>query len=169
MTRSRRAGSPDLTQPRYNLLVNSMPLFWLRVALSLYGVGLLCALASLWAGRAVLTRIALPAVGLGTVLHFVAVYENGWGNHTWAPSSMHELESLLALVLMIFFFVIYARYKATAPGLAVFPLVFLLTASAALGSVRPDQGSPLFVSAQWIYVHDALIFVGYSALLFSFV
>src|SRR5215472_299992 len=173
MTRSRRAGSPDLTQPRYNLLGNSMPLFWLRVALVLYGVGLLYALASLWAGRAVLTRIALPAVGLGAILHFVAVFENAWKNAstsgTWAPSSMHELESLLALALMVFFFVIYARYKATAPGLAVFPLVFLLTASAALGSAHPQDGSPLFVSAQWVYVHVALILVGYSALLFSFI
>jgi len=150
-----------------------MPLFWLRVALVLYGVGLLYALASLWAGRAVLTRIALPAVGLGAILHFVAVFENAWKNAstsgTWAPSSMHELESLLALALMVFFFVIYARYKATAPGLAVFPLVFLLTASAALGSVSPEQESPLFVSPQWIYVHVALILVGYSALLFSFI
>lgn len=146
-----------------------MPLFWLRVALVLYGVGLLGALASLWAGRPVLTRIALPAVGLGAIFHFVAVFENGWNGGSWAPSSMHELESLLGLVLMVFFFVIYARYKATAPGLAVFPLVFLLTASAALGSVRPDRGSPLFVSAQWIYVHVALILIGYSALLFSFI
>jgi len=150
-----------------------MPLFWLRVALVLYGVGLLYALASLWAGRAVLTRIALPAVGLGAILHFVAVFENAWKNAstsgTWAPSSMHELESLLALALMVFFFVIYARYNATAPGLAVFPLVFLLTASAALGSVSPEQGSPLFVSPQWIYVHVALILVGYSALVFSFI
>ena len=44
-----------------------MPLFWLRVALSLYGVGLLYAVVSLWGGRPVLTRIMLPAVGLGTV------------------------------------------------------------------------------------------------------
>src|SRR5262249_21891858 len=129
-----------------------MPLFWLRVALVLYGVGLLYALAALWEGRAVLTRITLPAVGLGTILHFVALVENAMTSGTWAPSSMHELESLLAFVLMIFFFVIYARYKATSPGLAVFPLVFLLTASAALGSARPEDGLPLFVSAQWIYV-----------------
>ncbi len=146
-----------------------MPLFWLRFALVLYGAGLLYALASLWAGRAVLTRIALPAVGLGTILTFVAVTENGMTNRTWAPSSMHELESLLALVLMVFFFVIYARYKTTAPGLAVFPTVFLLTASAALGSSRPQDGSPLFVSNQWIYIHVALILIGYSALLFSFI
>src|SRR5260370_6803930 len=104
-----------------------MPLFWLRVALVLYGAGLLCALASLWAGRAVLTRIALPAVGLGTILHFVAVSESCMISRTWAPSSMHELESLLALVLMVFFFVIYAPSKPPPPHLPLFPPPFLLT------------------------------------------
>jgi ABC-type uncharacterized transport system permease subunit len=146
-----------------------LPLFWLRVALALYGVGLIYALASLWEGRAVLTRITLPAVGLGMVLHFVALVENAMTSGTWPPSSMHELESLLAFLLMVFFFVIYVRYKATAPGLAVFPLVFLLTASAALGPARPQDGLPLLASPQWIYVHVALILVGYSALLFSFI
>src|SRR5215831_9293258 len=99
-----------------------MPLFWLRVALTLYGVGLLYALAAFWGGRTVLTRITIPAVGLGMIFHFVALIENAMMSGVWAPSSMHELESMMALVLMVFFFVIYTRYKATSPGLAVFPL-----------------------------------------------
>ena len=41
-----------------------MPLFWLRVALSLYAVGLLYALSALWSGKKVLTTITIPAVGL---------------------------------------------------------------------------------------------------------
>jgi ABC-type uncharacterized transport system permease subunit len=146
-----------------------MPLFWLRVALVLYGVGLIYALISLWGGKKVLSRIALPAVGLGVTFHFVSLIENAMLSHTWTPSSMHELESLLAFLLMIFFFAIYTRYKATAPGVAVFPLVFLLTASAAFGATPSEPALPLFVSAQWIYVHVGLIFIGYSALLFNFV
>lgn len=146
-----------------------MPLFWLRVALCFYGVGLAYALASFWGGRQVLTRITLPAVGLGMTFHFVALIENAWQSRVWAPGSMHELESLLAFLLMVFFFAIYARYQATAPGLAVFPLVFLLTASAALPSTPAETSMPLLVSRQWIYFHVGLIFIGYSALLFSFI
>jgi len=146
-----------------------MPLFWLRVALTLYAVGLLYALASFWGGQKFLTRITMPAVGLGMTFHFVSLVENGMARNAWAPSSMHELESLLAFLVMVFFFVIYARYKATSPGLAVFPLVFLLTASAALGSGQYERSSPLFVTPQWIYIHVALILIGYSALLFSFI
>jgi ABC-type uncharacterized transport system permease subunit len=146
-----------------------MPLFWLRVALTLYGVGLIYALVSLWGGRKILSRVALPAVGLGMTFHLVALIENALLSHTWAPSSRHELESLLAFLLMVFFFAVYARYRATAPGVAVFPLVFLLTASASLGEGAAEPKSPLFVSAQWTYVHVGLIFIGYSALLFNFV
>ena len=146
-----------------------LPLFWLRVALSLYGVGLLYALASFWGGRKVLTRITLPAVGLGMVFHFVSIIENAMSSGTWTPTSMHGLESLLAFVLMVFFFVIYARYRATSPGLAVFPLVFWLTFSASSYAEPTEPSAPLFVSTQWIYIHVALILVGYSALFFSFI
>ena len=146
-----------------------MPLFWLRVALSLYGVGLLYALSALWSGKKVLSTITIPAVGLGSIFHFVALVENAMMSGVWAPSSMHEMESLLAFLLMVFFFVVYARYRATSPGLAVFPLVFLLTLSAAVQSTPGEAATPLFVSKQWIYVHVVLILIGYSALLFSFV
>jgi len=146
-----------------------LPLFWLRVALSLYGVGLLCALLSLWGGRKFLTRITLPAVGLGAVFHFVSLVENAMLNGTWAPTSMHGLESLMAFVLMMFFFVIYARYETTSVGLAVFPLVFWLTFSASSYAEPTEPSAPIFVSLQWIYIHVALILIGYSALFFSFI
>jgi ABC-type uncharacterized transport system permease subunit len=146
-----------------------LPLFWLRVALSLYGVGLLYALVSFWGGRKVLTRITLPAVGLAMVFHFVSIVENAMFSGTWAPTTMHGLESLLAFVLMGFFFAVYARYKATSPGIAVFPLVFWLTFSASSYAEPTEPIAPLFVSLQWIYVHVALILIGYSALFFSFV
>jgi ABC-type uncharacterized transport system permease subunit len=146
-----------------------LPLFWLRVALSLYGVGLLYALASFWGGRKVLTRITLPAVGLGMVFHFVSIVENAMFSGTWAPTSMHGLESLLAFVLMVFFFTVYGRFRATSPGLAVFPLVFWLTFSASSYAEPTEPSAPLFVSTQWIYIHVALILIGYSALFFSFV
>lgn len=146
-----------------------MPLFWLRVALIFYGVGLVYALVSLWGSRSLLSRIVLPAVAMGGLFHFVSLIENAMLRGNWTPSSMHELESLLAFLLIVFFFIIYARYRAMAPGLAVFPLVFLLTASAGFKATPTEPPLPLFVSAEWIYIHVALILVGYTALLFSFI
>lgn len=144
-----------------------MPLFWLRVALILYGVGLLYAVASLWGGRPILTRFMLPAVGFGTIFHLVALVEYGMLAPAVEPSFLHQVESLLAFLLMVFFFVVYLRYKTASPGVAVFPMVFLLTVlasapSSLVGSPSPD------VSNRWIIIHVGLILVGYSALFFSF-
>jgi len=144
-----------------------MPLFWLRVALSFYGVGLLYAVVSLWGGRPILTRVMLPAVGLGTVFHFVALVEYGMLGPAVAPSFLHEVESLLAFLLMTFFFVIYFRYKTASPGVAVFPMAFLLTVLASAPSSLVSSPSP-GVSRGWLIIHIGLILVGYSALLFSF-
>ncbi|HKE30306.1 MAG TPA: cytochrome c biogenesis protein CcsA [Candidatus Angelobacter sp.] len=144
-----------------------MPLFWLRVALSLYGVGLLYAVLSLWGGRPILTRIMLPAVGLGTVFHFVAIVEYGMLGTAVAPSFLHQAESLLAFLLMAFFFVVYFKYKTASPGVAVFPMAFLLTVFASAPSSLLSSPSP-GVSNRWIIIHVGLILVGYSALFFSF-
>jgi ABC-type uncharacterized transport system permease subunit len=143
-----------------------MPLFWLRIALTLYGVGLLYAVASLWGGRHILTRVMLPAVGLGTVFHFVALAEYAMHAGGWQPSFLHQAESLLAFLLMAFFFAIYVRYRTASPGIAVFPLVFLLTVSASGPSTANLPTT--FASPGWILMHVGLILVGYSALFFSF-
>jgi ABC-type uncharacterized transport system permease subunit len=144
-----------------------MPLFWLRVALSLYGVGLLYAVVSLWGGRPILTRIMLPAVGLGTVFHFVSLVEYGMLSAVIVPSFLHQMESLLAFLLMSFFFVVYFRYQTASPGVAVFPMAFLLTVLASAPSSLASSPSP-GVSNRWIIIHVGLILVGYTALFFSF-
>ena len=144
-----------------------MPQLWLYVALSLYGVGLLYAVVSLWGGRPILTRIMLPAVGLGTIFHFVALVEYGMLSPAMAPSFLHQVESLLAFLLMAFFFVVYFRFQTASPGVAVFPMAFLLTVLASAPSSLARSPSP-GVSKGWLIIHIGLILVGYSALLFSF-
>lgn len=144
-----------------------MPLFWLRTALLLYGLGLLHSVSALWGKRQTLARIMLPAVGLAAVFHFVSLTEGAMLNDVQTLSSTHQVESLLAFLLMAFFFVIYGRYRTASPGIAVFPLVFMMTASASSSALQPDSPSP-FVSGGWIYMHVGLILVGYSALVFSF-
>ena len=144
-----------------------MPLFWLRIALTLYGVGLLYAILSLWGGRQVLTRIMLPAVGLGAVFHLVAITEYAMLGDVWTTAFPHQVESLLSFVLMAFFFVVYLRYKTSSPGIAVFPVVFILMVSASSPAAQSNSPSP-FATPGWIFMHVVLILVGYSALFFSF-
>src|SRR5438270_10704951 len=129
-----------------------MPLFWLRVALTLYGVGLMYAVVSLWGGRQVLSRVMLPAVGLGTIFHLVALTEYSRLLTVLPSSFMHQVESLLAFLLMAFFFVVYFRYKTASPGIAVFPLVFILMVSASSPVEATHSPSPL-ATPGWIFMH----------------
>src|SRR5258708_8446303 len=146
---------------------NSMPLFWLRVALTLYGLGLLCAVVSLWQNHARLITTMLAAAGAGMVFHFVSLTETAMRSELAPLSSLHQVESLLAFLLMVFFLTIYGRYQTASPGIALFPLAFLLTLSAQSAFMETNTVTAE-VSPSWIYMHVGLILVGYSALIVSF-
>jgi ABC-type uncharacterized transport system permease subunit len=144
-----------------------MPHLWLRVAVAFYGLALIYALGVLVARREVVSRVILPIVGLGVIFHFVALAEGLMISGELAPIASSQVPSWLALLLMVFFFWIYWKYDTTSHGTIIVPLVFLLTLSAAMADRPPQFSSPLLRSG-WIYIHIALIFVGYAALLVSF-
>src|SRR5580704_16084340 len=143
-------------------LEGTMSLLWLRFALACYLIGLVYAFVALSRTSDLFSRIALHAVSLGMVFHFVSLVEVFVaGKFVWA--SMPNGESLLAFISMSFFMLIYAIYKTTSPGIVVFPVVFILTFIAAV-----DQQPVLlteFVSHKgWLVAHIILIFTGYAAL-----
>lgn len=134
----------------------------------MYSVGLVYAFIALSGKRQVLSRVLLPLVGLATVFHFVAIVESFKASGRFAPATLFQSESLLAFLLMLFFFGFYWKYQTTSHGILVFPLVFLLTLSAAVGEQPPQFDNPTLRSG-WIVTHIALILAGYAALFFSFV
>jgi len=75
-----------------------MPLLWLRFATILYGVGLLYALLLLTRRGDWLSRIAVPAVGFGMVLHFVSLTEIAVLNGYLMLLTIRHAESALALL-----------------------------------------------------------------------
>lgn len=143
-----------------------MSLLWLRFALACYLIGLVYAFVALRRTSDLFSRIALRAVSLGMVFHFVSLTELFLsGQVVWA--SIHNGESLLAFLSMAFFMVVYTIYKTTSPGVVVFPIVFFLTFIAAV----EDQPVLLtqFVSHKgWLVAHIILIFTGYAALVLGF-
>src|SRR3954447_17468129 len=123
--------------------------FWLKVAVALYSVGLLYAFVALTGKRQWMSRALLPLVGLGTVFHLVSIVEALSASGKFTPATLFESESLLAFLLMCFFFGVYWKYRATSHGIFVFPLVFLLTLSAAVGEKPPQFDDPALRS-WWI-------------------
>ena len=144
-----------------------MPLLWLRVATAFYGLGLLYAFIALTRRDDSLSRIIMPVMGLGFVLHFVSLTEGFLEAGRLFPTSVHHSESLLGFLLMVFVFGAFLRARNNAFGIFIFPVVFLLTFTAAIGQQPPQFSSPLLRSG-WIFIHVALIFTGYAALFFSF-
>lgn len=144
-----------------------MPHLWLRLAVALYGVGLAYALLALSNRGQLLSRVVGPAMGIAGIFHFVSLIESAAQTGHFAPVSVHQSESLLAFVLMLFFGVVYARYRTLSPGIFVFPLVFLLAMTASFGQ-NPPQFTSGVLRSGWIALHIAFIFAGYAALFISF-
>jgi ABC-type uncharacterized transport system permease subunit len=144
-----------------------MPVLWLRVALGFYSVGLLYALLALTRTSGLLNRIALPAMSLGMVFHFVSLTEAVLLSGQLTLTSVHNSESFLAFLVMTGFMIVYLVYRTTSPGIVVFPLVFVLSFVAAT-----NQHPFLFTSPSlrtgWLFAHIVLIFTGYAALFLSF-
>ena len=143
-----------------------MPLFWLRAALICYGVGLLYSLLVIARRREAFARLTMPALWLGAVFHFVSLVESAVELHQLTPASASETESLLAFLIIAFFLAVWIKYKTLSPGLFLFPLVFLLTFMAAVGPQSAEFSSPL-LRRGWIFLHVALVLLGYAALALS--
>lgn len=140
---------------------------WLRIATAFYGLGLLHTFLLVVRRQERLTRVVVPAVGIGMIFHFVALTEIALLSGYINLLTIRHAESLLALIIVVIFMVAYARYGTASAGIFVFPLVFLLTLSSAV-----DQHStmaPVFRSKGWIAVHVVLLLAGYASLFLSFV
>jgi ABC-type uncharacterized transport system permease subunit len=142
-----------------------MPLFWLNVAVGLYGVGLVFTLLALTRRGELMSRLAVPVVSLGIVFHFVSLVEAVLGDG--ALASWHQSESILALLLIAAFLIVYFRYRTASPGVFLLPIGFLLALASSLGQEPQALSSPLLRST-WVLVHITLMFVGYAALFLSF-
>lgn len=143
-----------------------MPILWLRVALAFYALGLLHALFALVRPSSFLNRISLPAMAVGMVFQFVSLTESILLAGQIALTSMHDAESLLALLIMAAFIIVYLMYRTTSPGIVIFPLVFVLTFAAATHQ-RPFVLTSTVLGG-WLIAHITLIFAGYAALFLSF-
>ena len=144
-----------------------MSLFWLRVAVGLYGLSLLYAFVALLRKREIISRATLPIAVVAVTLHFVALVE-AFVSGSMATMPLHQSESLLAFLMMLLFIGVYYLYQTTSPGIFVLPIAFLLSLSAALAQGAPQFASPLLRNG-WIYTHIVLILTGYAALFFSFI
>src|SRR6266851_9036813 len=148
-----------------------MAIIWLRVALALYGLGLVYVLVALTRtptrAKELLNRLALHAAYLGMVFHFVAIAEAVRQSGQLSLASLSVAASALGFLTMVVFLIVYMMYQTTSPGIVEFPLVFLLTFVGATGQ-EPFVLTSSTARTGWLVAHISLIFAGYAALVLSF-
>jgi len=145
-----------------------MYLFWLRVSLVLYSLGLMHALLTLiLLRRARLFRTALGAFALGAVFHLVSLVEQAMETGLFPGTTFHDSVSLLAFGITCAYLLVYWRYKFQALSVFTFPLVFMLTLPISVGRA-PHIADPL-LRGGWLWVHVLLLTAGYAMLAVTFV
>lgn len=143
-------------------------LLWLRIAVVLYSLGLFHAILTLVRRRGSFFSIAVNAFGLGAVLHFVSIAEQGLAEQHFPANDVFQTLSLCAWLVTLAFLAIFRRYRDEVESLStfIFPMVFLMTLTASLA--RPvGPWSSATVRGAWLIAHIVAILVGYAALLFA--
>ena len=103
-----------------------MPVIWLRVAATLYSLGLLHAILTLVRRREHLFRVALGAFGMGSVFHFVSIIEEGIVYHRCPIGNLYETLSMCAFLVVVVYLFVHWRYKVESLAVFIFPLVFVM-------------------------------------------
>lgn len=143
-----------------------MFLLWLRVAAALYGLASLSALPAVLYDRPRWQKVCVPVTVLAVLFHFVSLTEMLSASHHLMPVGMHEVQSLLGLLIASAFLLIAWRYGTVSFGLFALPLTFLLVLIPAIGQDRYAFASPM-VRSGWLFLHIAAVLAAYAALIFS--
>lgn len=143
-----------------------MSVFWLRAAAALYAIGLFHTIqVALRKGQSIF-RPALVAFSAGVVLHLVAIVESAITDGHFPASGFHNSVSLSAFIIAVLFLAVFAKYRFESIGVFLFPMVFVMTAVAA---IRAPLGSWTSTAARnsWLVVHIILVLLGYAALVLT--
>jgi ABC-type uncharacterized transport system permease subunit len=143
-----------------------MSIVWLRLAALLYGAGLLQAIASILRRGSRAFPFALGAFQVAVVLHAVAFVEHSVALRHLAANNFYETASLAALIFAVVYLFIEWRYHFASLSIFVFPLVSLLTLTAAMGTPLASW-SDSRVRGAWLITHILLVLVGFAGLLLS--
>jgi ABC-type uncharacterized transport system permease subunit len=137
------------------------------LALILYAAGISLTLPSVIRRRPALSPASLAALGLGLLAHATDLLVAGEQIHRLPVTDVRSALSFFSFLATLAFFLVYLRYRITALGIFMLPLVFVLTLISALHPVRPFD-DPAFRGG-WLLVHIASIFLGYTAFFLTFV
>jgi ABC-type uncharacterized transport system permease subunit len=146
--------------------MHELSIFWLRAAAALYAIGLFHTLQIALRKGSSIFRAAFLSFLAGMVLHLVAIVENGLAAGSFLASGFINSISLCAFLLGLLFVLVYWKYRIESLGALLFPLVFVMTAIAAVRSPVHTWTTPAARST-WLVVHIVLVLLGYAAIVLT--
>jgi len=148
--------------------VDHWGVFWLRVALVLYSVGLWHSLLSVVRRKQQMFLAALTAISLGAVFHLVSLVFEAMMLGGIPVRSLYQMASVSAFLITVVFLWVYYRYRYESVAVFVFPIVFLLAFVANLGTPL-EPWIQESVGSWWLSAHVVMFLVGYAALFLTFI
>lgn len=143
-----------------------MFLQWLRVAAVLYAIASIAALPAVLYNLPGWKKVCVPAAVGAFFFHFVSLIEMLSASHHALPAGMHEVQSLLGLLICAAFLVVAALYRTVSFGIFALPFSLLLVLGSAMGPDHWTFHSPQIRSG-WIGLHVFALLAAYAALIFS--
>ena len=137
--------------------------FWLRIAAAMYSLGLLHAILTLVRRKQQIFRVAMGALALVAVFHFVSIVEEGLASRQCPITNFYQTVSMCAFLIVLLYLFVEWRYKLHSMSVFLFPLVFVMSLVATFGNPIGTWPSPVIGNA-WLTAHIALALLGYAAL-----
>ena len=144
-----------------------MHVLLLRLALGLYSVGLVHSVFSVLKKKQTFFRPAAAAVVTGFVCHAASITMRAYELRTIPLIQRYESFSFFAAVVVLAFFIVYAKYRIASLGVFAFPAIFIMTFMANL-AYTPSDSIPQALQSNWIYIHTPLVILAYVALFIAF-
>ncbi len=141
-------------------------IFWLRAAACFYAIGLAHSMFAIIRRNHSLYNAAFSTFRVGVVLQGVALVELAMAYGRLPLDNFYGTVDLCGFLVALVFLFVEKRYHFAGTAVAMFPLVFLMTLTAALE--RPVATWPnVGVRDAWLIVHILLVLAGYAALLLT--
>ena len=143
-------------------------IFWLRVTLLLYSLGLWHALVTVVRRRQKMFKTALASISLGAVFHLVSIVDQGMAMGRIPVSTLHQMASLIGFLITCIFLLVYWRYKYDSLAVFVFPHGLFTDAGRKPGDAGRGFRGPL-TGRWWLSLHVVLFLLGFAALFLTFI
>ncbi len=140
----------------------------LTVTIAFYSLGLLHSIFGFYKKRQIYVRIALGLVACGFISHTLFLIAIGYQRHHFPITNLPESLSFFAWCISLTFIVASFRYKASALGAFILPLVSLLTIVSQV-IWEENHSIPPSLKSGWVYFHSSIAFLAYAAFFFTFV